>query len=72
MGNQGGPQSGQVPPMQRPNSPPRPPCYGQQLSYNAEAVYYPVYTTMEGPPVYPDSLDIANGTIAEVTKPLFS
>lgn len=65
VGSQGGPQS-QVPPMQRPGSPPRPACYSQQLQYNSDAVYYPMYTAMEGPPVYQDPLDVANGTLTEV------
>ncbi|GJQ85072.1 hypothetical protein Trydic_g3728 [Trypoxylus dichotomus] len=65
VGGQGGPQS-QVPPLQRPGSPPRQPCYGQQLQYNPEMYYnVPMYGTMEGPALYQDSLDMANGTITE-------
>lgn len=69
VGGQGGPQS-QVPPLQRPGSPPRQPCYSQQLPYNPETMYYnvPMYGTMEGPALYQDSMDMGNGAITEVRK----
>ncbi|KAG5885341.1 hypothetical protein JTB14_014359 [Gonioctena quinquepunctata] len=65
----GGPQCGPVPP---PNSPPRPPCYSQQMStYNpADPMFYnlPVYgPTMEGPPVYTEAFDLGtSGPYTEV------
>ncbi|RZC34206.1 atrophin-1 [Asbolus verrucosus] len=80
VGGQNGPAGGtaasaagtsQGPPMPPPNSPPRPPCYNSQLPYPADPVYYnvPVYGgPLEGAPVYPEGLDMANGVYPEVSQ----
>lgn len=67
VGGQGGSQP-QISAMQRPGSPPRPPCYGQQLPYNTDAMYYnlPVYGPIDPPPVYQDALEITNAEVSQV------
>ncbi|XP_074030209.1 uncharacterized protein [Leptinotarsa decemlineata] len=66
VGGQGGPGGPQCGPIAPSNSPPRPPCYSQQMpAYNpADPMFYniPVYgPTMEGPPVYTEAFDLGNG-----------
>jgi RNA recognition motif-containing protein len=77
VGGQNGPASGstgssQGPPMPPSNSSPRPPCYNPQLPpYTPDPVYYnmPVYGgPLEGAPVYPEGLDMANGGYPEVSQ----
>jgi len=71
VGGQSGPQS-QVPSMQRPNSPPRAPCYSQQLPYNNPPdIYYnmPLYGPVEGA-MFSDAtgmdMSMSNGALAEM------
>ncbi|KAJ8981932.1 hypothetical protein NQ317_002103 [Molorchus minor] len=72
VGSQGRPRGPQCPPLPPSSSPPRPPCYGQQVpAYNsADPVFYnlPMYgAAMEGPPVYAEAFDLAaNGPYGEL------
>ncbi|XP_018569962.1 deleted in azoospermia protein 1-like isoform X2 [Anoplophora glabripennis] len=66
VGNQGGSGGPQCPPLPPSGSPPRPPCYGQQMpAYSpADPMFYnlPVYgATMEVPPVYTEAFDLGAG-----------
>ncbi|KAK9874326.1 hypothetical protein WA026_002677 [Henosepilachna vigintioctopunctata] len=69
VGAQGGPGP-QGPPMPPSGSPPRPPCYNQQISYASEPLFYnvPMYGgPMDHPPaVYPDALENTSNSYNEV------
>ncbi|KAJ8957946.1 hypothetical protein NQ318_001945 [Aromia moschata] len=71
VGGQGGPGGPQCPPLPPSSSPPRPPCYGQQVpTYSpADPMFYnlPVYgAAMEGPPIYTEAFDLGtNGPYSE-------
>lgn len=59
VGAQGGPGP-QGPPLPPSGSPPRPPCYNQQVSYTAEPVFYnmPMYGgPMDHQPVYTEPIE---------------
>lgn len=67
VGTQGGPGP-QGPPLPPSGSPPRPPCYNQQV-YTPDPVFYnvPVYGgPMDHPPVYTEPIE-TSGNYTEVS-----
>ncbi|XP_044762872.1 pollen-specific leucine-rich repeat extensin-like protein 2 isoform X3 [Coccinella septempunctata] len=67
VGAQGGPGP-QGPPLPPSGSPPRPPCYNQQVSYTSEPVFYnmPMYSgPIDHPPVYTEPIETSGNYTEE-------